>query len=60
VRARWEIHKGEDGAQLASSMSTHVEPVSGADYQHLVAAQSRALIAIATEISAKLTQLRGL
>ena len=59
IRARWQILKGEDGRQLASSLSTRVEPVSGPGYRALVAAQSRALQAIAADISGKITELGG-
>ena len=57
VRARWQILAGEDGEELTSGMSIREEPVGGPGYRQLVAAQSRALAAVAGDISDRLKQL---
>ena len=57
ARVRWEILEGEDGEVLASRLSNQVEAVTAPGFGGLVAAQSRALAAIASEITAALQTL---
>jgi len=57
VRVRWEILKGEDGEQLDSRLTNQTVAVDGPGFGALVAAQSRAMAAIATEISAAIQAL---
>ena len=57
VRVRWQILKGEDGEALASRLSNQVVPVTAPGFAGLVAAQSRALATIASEIADSLRAL---
>jgi uncharacterized lipoprotein YmbA len=49
--ARWRIFEGPDKKLLKMSRSTIREPVTGADYSALVAAQSRAVAKLSQEIA---------
>ena len=51
LEARWNIFKGPDKLLLKTTRSRIREPVSGADYAALVAAQSRALATLSQEIA---------
>jgi hypothetical protein len=59
VRARWEILQGEDGKELGSRLTNQVVAVEGPGFGGLVAAQSKALAAIAREISDALQAQRA-
>jgi uncharacterized protein len=50
LEARWSILGGQDKKLLKTNRSNIHEPVSGADYAALVAAQSRALAKLSQEI----------
>jgi uncharacterized lipoprotein YmbA len=50
--ARWSILAGQDKELLAVSRSSIREPVTGSDYAAVVAAQSRALAKLSSEIVA--------
>jgi uncharacterized lipoprotein YmbA len=49
--ARWSIFRGPDKKLLKTNRSSIREPVTGADYAALVAAQSRALARLSQEIA---------
>jgi len=54
--ARWRI-LGKNGDEVAFSRSTFTEKVAGSGYDPMVAAMSRALVALSQEIA---TQIRAL
>jgi uncharacterized lipoprotein YmbA len=56
LEARWSIFKGPENKLLKTSRSNISEPVTGADYGHLVAAQSRTLAKLSQEIAAAIQQ----
>ena len=56
LETRWSIFKGPEKELLKTSRSNISEPVTGADYSHLVAAQSRALAKLSQEIVAAIQQ----
>jgi uncharacterized protein len=51
LEARWSIFRGPEKKVLKTNRSTICEPVTGADYAALVAAQSRALAKLSEEIA---------
>jgi uncharacterized protein len=51
LEARWSILKGPEKKVLKTNRSSMREPVSGADYAALVAAQSRAVAKLSQEIA---------
>ncbi len=51
LEARWSIFKGTDKKLLKTMRSSIREPVTGADYAAVVAAQSRALAKLSQEIA---------
>jgi len=51
LEARWSIFGGPEKKLLKTNLSSIREPVSGADYAALVAAQSRALAKLSQEIA---------
>jgi hypothetical protein len=51
LEARWSILGGPEKKLLKSNRSSIREPVSGADYAALVAAQSRAVAKLSQEIA---------
>ncbi len=56
LEARWSIFKGPERKLLKTYRSEIREPVSGADYGALVAAQSRALAQLSQEIAEAIQQ----
>jgi uncharacterized lipoprotein YmbA len=56
LETRWSIFKGPGKKLLKTSQSNIREPVTGADYGDLVAAQSRALTKLSQEIAAAIHQ----
>jgi len=52
LEVRWSIFQGPEKKLLKSNRSSIREPVGGADYAALVAAQSRALAKLSQEIAA--------
>jgi uncharacterized protein len=56
LETRWSIFKGPGKKLLKTSQSNIREPVKGADYSDLVAAQSRALTKLSLEIAAAIHQ----
>ena len=58
LEARWSIFEGPEKKLLKTSRSSIREPVTGADYGDLVAAQSRALAKLSQEIAAAIQQSR--
>ena len=54
--ARWRI-LGKNGAEVAFSRSTITETVAGSGYDPMVAAMSRALVALGQEIATKIQTL---
>jgi hypothetical protein len=52
LEARWSILGGPEKKLLKTNRSSMREPVSGADYAAVVAAQSRALAKLSQEIAA--------
>jgi len=51
LEVRWSIFGGPERKLLKTNRSSMREPVSGADYAALVAAQSRALAKLSQEIA---------
>jgi uncharacterized lipoprotein YmbA len=51
LEARWSIFKGPEKKLVKTYRSNIREPVSGADYAALVAAQSRTLAQLSQEIA---------
>jgi uncharacterized lipoprotein YmbA len=51
LEVRWSILRGPEKKLLKTNRSSIREPVSGADYADLVAAQSRALAKLSQEIA---------
>ncbi len=58
LEARWSVFGGPDKKLLKTSRSSLREPVSGADYAALVAAQSRAVARLSQEIAEAIQQVR--
>lgn len=56
LETRWSIFKGPEKKLLKTSWSIIREPVTGADYGDLVAAQSRALAKLSQEIAGAIQQ----
>ncbi len=56
LEARWSIFEGPEKSCSKLSRSSIREPVTGADYGDLVAAQSRALAKLSQEIAAAIQQ----
>jgi uncharacterized lipoprotein YmbA len=56
LETRWSIFKGPEKKLLKTSRSNIREPVTGADYGDLVAAQSRALAKLSQEIATAIQQ----
>jgi uncharacterized lipoprotein YmbA len=56
LETRWSVFKGPEKKLLKTSRSSISEPVTGADYSDLVAAQSRALDKFSQEIAAAIKQ----
>ena len=56
LETRWSIFRGPEKKLLKTSRSSISEPVTGADYGHLAAAQSRALAKFSQEIAAAIQQ----
>lgn len=56
LETRWSIFKGPEKKMLKTMRSSISEPVTGADYSDLVAAQSRALAKFSQEIAAAIKQ----
>jgi uncharacterized lipoprotein YmbA len=56
LETRWSIFKGPETKLLKTSWSSISEPVTGADYGDLVAAQSRALAKLSQEIVTAIQQ----
>jgi uncharacterized protein len=56
METRWSIFKGPEKKLLKTMRSSISEPVTGADYSDLVAAQSRALAKLSQEIAAAIKQ----
>ena len=56
LETRWSIFKGPEKKLLKTIRSNIREPVTGADYGDLVAAQSRALAKLSQEIAAAIQQ----
>ena len=56
LETRWSIFKGPEKKLLKTSQSSISEPVTGADYGDLVAAQSRALAKLSQEIATAIQQ----
>jgi len=57
VRARWQIVMDDDGEELESRLTNQTVAVDGPGFGHLIGAQSRALAAIASEISSAILLL---
>jgi hypothetical protein len=56
LETRWSVFKGPEKKLLKTSRSSISEPVTGADYSDLVAAQNRALAKFSREIAAAIKQ----
>jgi uncharacterized lipoprotein YmbA len=56
LETRWSIFKGPEKKLLKASRSSIREPMTGAEYGDLVAAQSRALAKLSQEIAAAIQQ----
>ncbi len=56
LEVRWSIFKGPEKKLLKTGRSSISEPLTGADYGDLVAAQSRALAKLSQEIATAIQQ----
>jgi uncharacterized lipoprotein YmbA len=56
LETRWSIFKGPEKKLLKTSRSSISVPVTGADYGHLVAAQSQAVAKLSQEIATAIQQ----
>jgi uncharacterized lipoprotein YmbA len=59
LNVEWQILSNEGDTQLLSKRSTFKEAVAGTSYDDMVAAQSRAVAALAREIADALTRMKG-
>ena len=59
LEARWSIFKGPEKKLIKTYRSNIHEPVSGADYAALVAAQSRTLAKLSQDIAEAILQGAG-
>ena len=55
---RWSIFNWPETKVVKTSRSSIIEPVTGADYSDLVAAQSRALAKLSEEIATAIKQAK--
>jgi uncharacterized lipoprotein YmbA len=56
LEARWSILKGPEKKLLKTNRSSINEPITGADYTELVAAQSRAIAKLSEDIAAAIQE----